>query len=310
MKNILATCLCLTLFLSVQAQENSNKYANLRKKIDSLYNVLSVAMFKKDTTGMIDIHNSLANFFVKIDENSASTNAFRALQLAEKIQYQKGQADALVFIGLLDQKQIAKLDNAIKNAEKALNIYKELDLKDQQMVLHEVVGTFYFKKTTENREDYQKALQHFQDALNIRESGKVKTDSTKLAQLYDLLGEVNSYLNQDDEAIKAFEKAEKIKEALGTKRESNHRLLMKYRRTRELQAQIENNNTTQIVVSFSILVVVLSILLIYNIIKKNDALKKLKLRNQFQKNQDEDEDNDTLNSGVEPEFVFPRTKNP
>jgi ribosomal protein S20 len=60
---------------------------------------------------------------------------------------------------------------------------------------------------------------------------------------------------------------------MGDAKLNNSRILAKYKRIKNLEKQVQSANVTQIIVIFSIVIVVLSTMLIYNIIRKNEAEK-------------------------------------
>lgn len=247
-------------------------------KIDSLKRVLG---YVKSDTLRVDTYNALAAVTAGDNEGLATLYAQKAYQIAEKIQYQKGLAEALFYIGKFDK--VKGLDQSIENTKQALKIYREgvkakrsstqADKKELRFIaeLNETLGTFYFKAPTENpQENYRKALEYFKPAIDNR---LAVGDSAKAADLYDLKGELHSYLNEDEAALEAFQMSEAIKSKMGNSKLNNSRLLAKYKRIKSLEKQVQSANVTQIIVIFSVVIVVLFTMLIYNIIRKNEAEK-------------------------------------
>ncbi|TAF67425.1 MAG: tetratricopeptide repeat protein [Cytophagales bacterium] len=261
---------CLGIFFCLTPQK-INAQSPCRK-LDSLQRMLLIV---KADSALIDTYNALAVANAETNNKGyASLYAEKALRMAEDKKYQKGVADALVHIAYFSDKGIEEFANTIRKYQKALNIYRELGLKDKVISILEIIGTFYYKLG--NFENYRKAMTYYEEALKVRKENPKIGSKLALADTYERIGELATYLQEDDKALKNLREAQQIKEGLGIKQIQNARLLAKYQRMKDLQGNVQDTSTVQMAVGFSIVIAILLTLLIINIVRKNEAVRELR----------------------------------
>ena len=257
-------CIIILFFLSITPRIYSQC-----SQIDSLYRVLRVAKADHDKINTLNI---LVEELLKIGkEAQAAFYAEQALKMAQKAKYEKGIADALSHIALLDYQDLENYQQAIDEYSKALKIYEELGDKQKIAKLNEVIGAFFFKQLS--HESNEKAILYYEKAL---ENYKALKDETKMASIYEILGEVYAKQGKDDEAIFSFQKAQDIRKKSGTVNPFNSRLLAKYKRIKKLEERIQTSNTFSVIVASGIIISILSVLSIYLFVQRNKARKLLK----------------------------------
>jgi len=277
---LIVIILSISIGFEIKAQK---KYFNYRKTADSLTRQLTILekleRSEKNDTLRANAYLKLAETHAGRDNTFAAIYADKALGFSQEIEYQKGIAEALLYIGLLDQEQLEGLDKAIESLEKSLKIYHELGYKDKMVELHRIIANFYYKiafANVNNEINLRESLSHYQEALKLH---IVLGDTLKAAEDYEKIGELHSYLQEDKEALVALRNAEDFRNAVGERNINNARLLAKYERIEELREEVQKSDTTRIIVIFCIIIAILVALLLVNIVRKKEAYKKLREHN-------------------------------
>lgn len=238
-------------------------------KIDSLYRVLR---FAKADTHKIDALNLLAyELQILGKKETASFYTKQALKFAQKTDYEKGLADALMQIALLDYNDLGQVGNDIENYQEALKIYE--DLKDTTKIAQtlEIIAKFYAKGLIE--EKYSKAVPLFERLVNL-DVHLHKPE--KLAEAYEELGVLYSRLRDDTKAHEYYRKAKSIKDTLGLSSITNERILSKYDRLTQLNETIRESDTYSLTLFFGITCGVLIMIILIILGQRNHAYRLLK----------------------------------
>lgn len=238
-------------------------------RLDSLYRVLRVA--KADSDKINTLNALVEELIVFGKEGQASFYATQALKMAKEVDYDKGIADALSHIGLMDSRDVRQMQKTIEEYEAALKIYEELGDQEKAAQMHEVIGNYHFKM--ENMEDYQLALTHFDKAIALRKANKQDKEA---ARNYEVLGEIYGLLKKDEQALIAFEKAQALKKTLGEEDIHNAYVLAKYRRIKALEERLQKTDAFVMSMIFAIVLSILLVVLFAMIIQRNKALDDLK----------------------------------
>ncbi len=140
-----------------------------------------------------------------------------ALQLAEIAESEILQADALILLGECFYREgitTGIFDQALDYYEQALAIRREINDKRGIADALFQLGTFYENKKDSNEQDKQKALEFYQEALQVAEEGEFKFE---LALIYRHIA-YGFYRKQDfEQAINYAEKSASLREEIGFK---------------------------------------------------------------------------------------------
>ena len=173
----------------------------------------------KEDTAKVNTLNTLAFEFRNNDPDTALYFSSESLELATKLNYKMGIADAYL------QKSnalmnLGEYDEALKNGNDALNIYEQLLISekstDKSTILKQKartiinIGIIYWYQG-----NYQEALKYQFTALKIN---KVLRDKQGLAISYNNIGLINGNLGNYPEALKNHFAALNIHEETGNKR--------------------------------------------------------------------------------------------
>jgi tetratricopeptide (TPR) repeat protein len=241
-------------------------------QLDSLYRILRVA--KKDVD-KVNTLNALADELVNFGRAGQATfYTKQALRIAENAGYDKGIADALTRVALLDYDDLDKLSKSVADFEKALSIYEELGDEEQMVKTLGVIANFHYKALDEG--SHRKALEYYKQVAALQNKLEHKKEE---AEAYEAMGTLYGRLYQDPEALKAYEQAHTIKLKLGIATPTNERLLAKYQRLNELESHIQSSNTVRLATGFGIAIAVLLILLLTFLVQRNRALQLIKEHN-------------------------------
>ncbi len=237
--------------------------------IDSLYRVLRVA---KEDRDKINTLNALAEQLSQIGkEGQAAFYIKQSLDMAQKIDYDKGIADALTHIAIMDAKDLNQYQGSIHDFEQALKVYRDLDNKAKILQTLEIIGTYYFKfPDQENRE---KAQPYFEEALKVSQQLENKQ---KTVQMYETLGELYGLLEQDDRALQAYEQAEALRLSLKMRSPLNARILAKYKRIRRVEERLQNTQAFQLTLIFGTVIAILLVITFVMVRQRNLAKQHLK----------------------------------
>lgn len=157
--------------------------------LDSLQQVLSKS---SDSPQKIDVLNDIA-WELKFDEpDQARMYLAQAIELSDKIDYQKGAGQAYNNLGVVETIHENK-SKAIANYEKALVIRQELGDKKGVASIYNNIGNLQSEL-----EKYEDALINFQYSLRIREELK---DTQKIANVHYNISVTNETWGNYSEAL-------------------------------------------------------------------------------------------------------------
>lgn len=253
--------MCLTvLFAEVKAQQCA--------RLDSLRRILRLT---KDIKVHINTLNLMAAEYAKEDPDGAALNiARRALDQSKKYKHQEGEADALINIGLIDYQALTEYEEAIKDFEDALAIYKKMNDKEKVARTQEIIGKYYFdlfSLRTDNI-NYKNSLKFYQQALKSREDlGQKK----QMAKIHEIISELHGYLNQDQKAIDNLEKAMAINESIGESKANNTRLIAKYKSKYQKIQRLEQQVQYLLIACGALLVILIVTFIVTNARRKKNA---------------------------------------
>jgi signal transduction histidine kinase/Tfp pilus assembly protein PilF len=175
-------------------------------KIDSV--LIAIREHAFDDTTMVNLYIAAANLYRYENVDSAQVNVIRGLALAQKIHYEKGEADCLMTIGITWLFK-AQYDRATFYLKSALAIYtKRGDNGGISSTLH-LIGVNYA-----HQEKYDTANEYFNNAVVFGQ--KIK-DTTLVSDALDNIG--SSYLATGSypEALDFFLKGLRMREQLNYK---------------------------------------------------------------------------------------------
>ncbi|MBK6264714.1 tetratricopeptide repeat protein [Marivirga sp. S37H4] len=162
--------------------------------------LFSLFSFSQEKTGIADTSevNRLNNLF-KSSRSQNPVEAFMfassALQLAEELNYKKGQATALNNLGVY-HKQKGDYDASLQYYKRALTLYEEINHKDGSAKALSNIGNIY-----SINEDFENALDYYLKAQKIFEE---LNDTSRLTRILNNLGNVYLDNGQELEAVKYY----------------------------------------------------------------------------------------------------------
>ncbi|WP_299459715.1 adenylate/guanylate cyclase domain-containing protein [uncultured Microscilla sp.] len=247
-------------------------YAQQCARLDSLRRIIRLS---KDIKVHIDALNMLSAEYAKESPDGAAlVFARKALNLAKKYKHEKGRADALVNIGLIDYKELTEYKKAIKHFKEALAIYTKLGDKSKVAETQEVIGKFYFDLfyLRSDQGNYRNALEYYQKALALRkELGHKK----QMAKIYEVISELYGHLNESQKAIDALIEAEKLLEDLGESKTNSTRLISKYKAKYEQIQALEKRNQYYLMGGIALLAV-LALVLLFTAMRRKKVAQQMK----------------------------------
>jgi serine phosphatase RsbU (regulator of sigma subunit) len=184
------------------------------KKIDSL---LTLIKAEKEDTNQVNTLNSLGFEYSVQNFAKAKFNLKKAEQLARRLNFKKGIANSLSYLGIAYETQ-GDYFEALNAQIAALKIREEIGDKSGISYSIHYLGDIYFGQSDlsaklSSKEDYNnKALEQFFKALKIAEEiGDLKS----IANTFNCIG--NSYREQQNysSALEYYFKAVKIRERIG-----------------------------------------------------------------------------------------------
>jgi tetratricopeptide (TPR) repeat protein len=140
------------------------------------------------------------------DLDQATAHYQEVLELSRRHGYEKNEAQALQFIGIVDS-YAARFDSALESFLKALAIQERLDNKMQVANLQSSIGAVYCELG-----DHERGLKSFQSSLELYEQEGVQ------ANMAIALGNIGiAYENTDrpEQALTAYQRALEISEEIG-----------------------------------------------------------------------------------------------
>ena len=197
--SILIFCCYFSLHIHVLSQpENSEVIINLKEAISKANDDSSKVKLLNDLAWEYRIYN------VKETRKAAKT----ALELAQQINFPRGEAEAWNRIGNVEE-ALGKYDEAIKAYFSALEV-------DQQLGEHYGIGRDYHQIAIVYRKkgEFEKAIEHELKSISVLKSPPVNKKKTlALATVYNSLGNVYKYLGQYKNALQYFEEGLGIRES-------------------------------------------------------------------------------------------------
>jgi len=191
-KSLILICIY---FLS---QCTKNLYAQNQYKIDSLKAVIAV---ESDKEKQVDNYNSIADLYSLNQTDSALFYAEKGLNLAKKINYKNGEADAYFQLSYYYDRD-ADVKQAIKYLEKASNLYVEIGDSTYLTGCYNNLGVYYSYGTKQ-----KKSLEYFIKALNIAEE---LNETYALSEACYNIGTFYEYVNENGLALQYYQKALEI----------------------------------------------------------------------------------------------------
>ncbi len=198
MKNVLILCLFLGIYVSSFAQN--------KKVLDSLNRVYQTALH--DTTKIITLVN-MATAYRNNKPDTSLLFAEKALQMSEKIGFEKGKGNAYYQMGLVHSAK-GKYAQALVSYQKSMTIAEKLGNKNMIANNLNMMGVVY-----ERQSNYPQALEYYQKSITIKE---------KLGEMegvaYSLNNIGNVYQLQGDypQALASHQKSMAIKEKMGNQK--------------------------------------------------------------------------------------------
>jgi class 3 adenylate cyclase/Tfp pilus assembly protein PilF len=159
-----------------------------------------------DSTRVKILNQLSAAYWNEYDVENTRKYAVEALEIAEKIGYEKGLAKANMHMGNLLQND-GKYAESIEKFLSAMHHYEKVNNGEGIGSAHNNIGLSYY-----GHSDYDQALEHFRTALKIfTEIGHEK----KKAIAWNNIGNALSVQGKYEEAIASYAEASKIHEAQG-----------------------------------------------------------------------------------------------
>ncbi|HYV92667.1 MAG TPA: tetratricopeptide repeat protein [Chitinophagales bacterium] len=175
-----------------------------QSKIDSLENLLKTA---KEDTNKVNILYQLSE---ECNEEDILKYAMPALQLAEKLNYKKGMANACNNIGYAYGNQMNS-SKALEYFKKSLVIQEEIGDKEKIALSFNNIAEVY-----NNRGDITEALEYHQKSLDIYEALGNKYG---IARSFNNIGAIYRNLGDNSIALDYYKRSLAIREELGNKQD-------------------------------------------------------------------------------------------
>ncbi len=172
------------------------------QNLDSLKSALKPSKDTAEVGTLIRISEALINS--KLQESYLY--ARRALQLSEKIDFEKGQILSLNLVGNFHQRQ-GRYDTAMVYYENSLELSKRLNDVKGLAVIYNNIGIVY-----NNQGDYDKALENYLIALDQE---KILDNQNGIAEAYNNIGVVHYYMGNVDKTLEYLEKSVAIQKKVG-----------------------------------------------------------------------------------------------
>ena len=198
MRNLLILCLFLGFYTPTFAQN--------KKVLDSLNLVYQTA--KHDTTKIL----ILTHIAFEYGSNKPDTSlllAEKALQMSEKIGFEKGKENAYYQIGRVHSAK-GKYPQALKFYQNSLSIAEKMGNKNGIANNFNMIGVVY-----ENQDNYPQAVAYYQKSLEIKE--KI-ADQEGIAYTLNNLGNIYHKQGNYPQALISHQKSMAIKEKMGNQK--------------------------------------------------------------------------------------------
>lgn len=204
MKRKIAYCFLLLLYGQVFAQ--SPKNLSVSRQMDSLYAVLRT---EERDTNKVKIMNYLCLYFCRTGKyDTALIYGERSMELAKKINYQRGLASSYRTIGTSYYEK-GDYSQAIDYDTMALAISRKIADRQGIAACFRNIGMVYTQFG-----NYPEALKYYLDALEIFEEIK---DASNIAATFDNLGTVYDNQNDHKKALEYYSNALALQTRLSNK---------------------------------------------------------------------------------------------
>jgi signal transduction histidine kinase len=182
-------------------------FANAQnQELDSLDNLLQ--QHKSDDTIKANLLNKAAYKYWNIDIDKTLQYANEAIELSEKLDFQKGKAEGLKNVGLYFWLK-SLYPTALDYYQKSLRISQEIG---NELLIAKGLGNVGIIYKEEG--EYAKALEYYKQSLEIYEQ---LDDKYGISRSYNNLGGVYELLGNYTMAIKHYQKSFQMDEQLGNK---------------------------------------------------------------------------------------------
>jgi signal transduction histidine kinase len=170
--------------------------------IDSLKKKLETHL--QEDTARVNLLNNLAIEIRRMDRTQMPALVEEALQLAQKLNYKKGEGYALIYTALVLYDKY-DFEESLKNFEKAKQILESIDDKNGLAVLLRYRGRMYIDegKYAESLDDNLKAIIFAEEVGNIKLAIDVKSN---VGYLYNVIGDYSKAIPYYTDALNQSKK--------------------------------------------------------------------------------------------------------
>ena len=174
-------------------------------KIDSLKNIL------KTLSGIerVGALNDLAKEYSNLSPEETMNYGTEALELSQKLEYNKGEALSLNSIGI-GNLFLGNYQKSIEYFKKSLKLFEEIEDKEGIASSLNKTGLFYYHLS-----DYSKALEYYKKSLKI--SNEI-ADQKAIAMTLNNIGVIYGIVSNYDKSLEYYLQSLKIYEEIGDRR--------------------------------------------------------------------------------------------
>jgi len=142
----------------------------------------------------------------------------KALSLAQKNNYKKGEIESLIKLGLLNW-NVGQMKKSIRILEKALSVTKKSQIdqkKDEVSEYIQIYKLYRAAKDYRSEEDYQKSVENFENAIEL--ARKIESQEHELKCLRELsitlyfLNDFDNFLSLNEESLEIAQRIKHKKE--------------------------------------------------------------------------------------------------
>jgi signal transduction histidine kinase len=254
----------LILFLVSPCQVDAQCY-----KIDSLSRVLRV--LPREDTIRVDALNQLSEeYLINNREKNAEYFSMQALNLAQKIEYKIGEADAHYLLGKVYFLDDLKRDQeSIEEYQKALEIYQSEGNTTKMALTLKTIGKYYYDLFYIRDDYYSIALEYYLKYLKLAE----KTGETaQMAEASVMVGTIYEHLGEEVKSNAYFLKAVQMREQVDEKEMDDPHLFSKAKQIYDLQIANQKFFNYALIVGLVLAVLLVTLLLIVVMQKRRDNI--------------------------------------
>lgn len=170
-------------------------------KIDSLENLLQQHT-EKDTS-RVNLLNDFAESALQIDQEKSIIYAEEAFELASMLNFKKGEAESLKYIGMIYQKQ-GNFPMSLENYQKAIKVDEEIGNKQEIALCLKYIGI-----VNEKLGNYSLSIENYHKALSINEEINNELEKANcllnIGVAYHRHGNYSMSLENYQKALKIYE---------------------------------------------------------------------------------------------------------